>query len=309
MSERKYRRIGYAVFATVLLLLIWLVGMFLFHEQRTAGTLVIQLPRTGTLNIDDTLTVRGSGYGTIRAIDVTEDAKALLTVDLFRPLKVYEGYQVYVEDQGIFGKRTVTLINGPSTAQRLSPEDTLTGEYYEGMMDILGNIYQFMEAYLRFRNTVETLYDYFTEDDVLTPRFLSAITRFDTLLSEIDHFLYEVSIAAEKMLPHGTEQSNLLQQQMSSISRHAAHQLPRTTQVADDLINLSQIVSQSIDEELLENLSSFHMALDDLDSILSAEDMSVMLTQLQDDLETIQKDATRLRVRLRFRDRSSKKEE
>jgi ABC-type transporter Mla subunit MlaD len=299
MRINREKQAGYIVFTLVAVLCLWVFSVFIFTNIFHGNILYIRFPQTGNLRIDDTVTVRGRGYGVVQDFQITDNQYSTVTVDLFRPIKIRTGYTAFVEDRGIFGKRAVNIINGPPSEEVLSPEDTLQGLYYEGIMDILGDIYMFQDAYISLRTTIEDLYAASTNEDTLNQNFAEGIRNFDGILETFVENLSLFRRRLEQSVPAVEENTasvdrnlrkaeNLLTEAKTVSNTH----IPRARQALED-------ISELLDSSVSPAVSRLNNALISLNEDADPEEMSNALKDIIYSLEEAQHTALRLRLIIR----------
>ncbi|MGM0461410.1 MAG: MlaD family protein [Fibrobacterota bacterium] len=299
MRINREKQAGYIVFTLAAVLCLWIFSVFIFTEVFHGDTLYIRFPQTGNLRIDDTVTVRGRGYGVVQDFQITDNQSSTVTVDLFRPIKIRTGYTAFVEDRGIFGKRAVNIINGPPSEKVLSPDDTLQGLYYDGIMDILGEIHKFQDAYISLRTTIENLYAASTNEDTLNQNFAEGIRNIDGIL---DTFVKNIILFRRKLgqsVPAVEEKTASVDRKLRKAEKLLTDaetvsntHIPRARQALED-------ISELLDNSVSPAVSRLNNALITLNEDADTEELSDALKDVIYSLEEAQHTALRLRLIIR----------
>ena len=290
---KAYRAVGYVV---VILTVLGIFGMgfaWLHYHNTKVDILHLEFPYIGDLRFDDPFTLNGYQVGMVKGIEVIGPDRVILEIHLRIPIEIHEGFNLFIGDLGIMGERLVCLENGPQEAPIVNPRDTLTGEFFPGVSEMLGRITElrdFLDSAMVFVNrlhlgsdTAKSIIEWVSDTKNTLDRFLGSLENF--------------SFDIDKDLPKFLEQINDLTVTLNSELEKFEEKLP-------DILNKTDVIIGEADT-LLEQISKIKRIGDDAQNLVDGFDLLDMqsinqsLTNIQSELIFIVRQAHNVRLFLR----------
>jgi ABC-type transporter Mla subunit MlaD len=251
------KRVGYIILAASLVimvsLLVYSIALLAFPKE----TRVISFSRISNLRVDDPVKIQGKIVGRIKSL-TGEGHRVLVTLELTETIHIHEGYWIYSTDKGILGDRLIVIKPGNSAGPLIEKSDTLRGNFYPGMSDVLGRAWKLKDFFTAFKVNAGILLSGTKEKPSLVSTFTEIISEIDTFSNK----LYTTALFLYAELEPGIDSLNAV------------------IAFADGLIqDMKNIVPHKITavEKQVETLAAF---LEKLDSIVNT--LSGIILQIKD---------------------------
>jgi len=288
-----YRFVGYAVFVITLLGFLAMGGTWFYFHNTKVDELYVEFPYIGDLRLDDPFTLNGYHVGMVKGIKLIGPSRVILKINLRVPVEIREGYNLLLGDLGIFGERLVSLENGPPEAPLVNPGDTLSGEYFMGISDMLGKMMElrdlldtamvFVGNLQHGNDTAKSLMEWVGDTKNTLDRFFNNLHTFS---SDIDNDL-------PKILEKIGDLSNTLNTDLRKFDEKLPDILDKTSSIIDVadtmLVNIAKI------QRIGDDVQNFVDVFDSID----VQMLNQTLTDIQKELGEITSEAHKLRLWLR----------
>jgi len=293
-NEKLYKFVGYSVFVLTLVGIIAMFGYLVYYHQQKIGVIYCKFPYIGELKLDDSFEVNGKLVGMVKRITTNEPNKVILTINLKRPVVIHEGYKLFLNDIGIMGERVVSLENGPPDAPVVNLADTLKGEYFPGISDMLGRMPElrdFLDDCILFvrniqegtdsvRSIIEWLNSAEEAIDKIALSIVNTMQSWDSDLPEILHNINDFS-----------ENFNA---DLTKFGEKLPDILEKTAAIIDDCDTLLTKIAQIL--ELGEKIETLVGKIDGFD----VNSLNSTLAQWQNKILNISREAHKLQLWIRF---------
>ncbi|MCL2845107.1 MAG: hypothetical protein FWE23_06615 [Chitinivibrionia bacterium] len=288
-----YRLVGYFVVIFTILGIFGMGAVWLYLHNTKVDVLHLEFPYVGDLRFDDPFTINGYQVGMVKGIKVLGPNRVILDIYMRKPVDIHEGYRLFIGDLGIFGERLVCLENGPSDAPLVNQRDTLSGEYFMGISDMLGRMMElrdFLDTAIAFvgnihhgSDTTKSIIEWVSDTKNTLDRF------FDNL----NTFSFDMHKDLPQILEKITNLNNTLNTDLQRFDEKLPDILERTSTIIDVadtmLVNIAKI------QRIGGDAQNFVDIFDEIDII----SLNQSLVGIQRELGEITSEAHRLRLFLR----------
>ncbi|MCL1945593.1 MAG: hypothetical protein FWF51_00360 [Chitinivibrionia bacterium] len=287
-----YRIVGYSVIILTVIGFLSMAGAFLYSRLYRIDVVHCEFPYIGDLKFDDNFTLNGNIVGIVKKITSNEPNRAIITINLRSPIKVREGYKLFIADVGIMGERMVCLENGPQDARLMGRRDTLQGIYYPGISDMLGRIMelrQFLDDCTAFVGDIM----HGTQDSK------SIIVWLNSLENSIDDLLKSVN----SVLSNWDNDIPKLLTQVNDLSYNLDTDLTKFGEKVPDILEKTDILIKDCDV-LLEKITEIQKLGVDVGKVvgevnaLNINALNSTMSDMQINILSISRDAHKLRLYL-----------
>ncbi|MBI2933211.1 MAG: MCE family protein [Planctomycetes bacterium] len=135
------RMLGF-FFAVVLMVLVFLtIYIQDWHPFAKPMHLAVHFDKVEGLREGDDVRVEGIVYGKVKELDLDRKrGGVIVSLELDRPVNLYEGYEITVEAFSILGGNFVTITRGIPGTLEISTEQTLIGRTKPSAFDVLASV-------------------------------------------------------------------------------------------------------------------------------------------------------------------------
>ncbi len=287
---------GYIILAFLLCMALLIFSYAAWVLVFPPETRIIAFNRVSNLKVDDPVKIKGVTVATIKSITRNEK-NVLITIKIFKPFPIYEGYTIYSADKGILGERLIVLENGNRNNPVISSDDTLSGIFHIGVSDVLGSAWKLKDLIINFKENASLLLSGSEEK----PSF---ITSFSSIIAEIDSFSTKVYNAAEFLDAELSGKIDTLQSVAASaqkVSHEIAGTIPKKIQAIEEQIETIATFIQKLDT-IVNTLTEITVKIKN-NTLFETDYISKMIAQLKELkelIEIIQEGTARLKIRLKM---------